>query len=127
MSQGNPVQFSPRQRIEIRWPGDDDREDAPVYVFRPLTLDEFCELFELREICRKPRSFDDFKRMRDLIARNLVGWRNQVTVDTDEPIEFDITQFGRTLSFKALLLLSSLLLSGGRLVEDDLKKFASLP
>lgn len=127
MSQGNPVQFSPRQRIEIRWPGDEGREDAPTFVFRPLTLDEFVELFEIREICRKPRNFDDYRRLRELTVKSLVGWRNQVAIDTDEPLEFDPAQIGRLLNIPGLLLLSSMVLSGGRLVAADAKKSESLP
>lgn len=124
MSQGK-VQFSPRQRFEVRWPGDEDREDAPVFVFRPLTLDEFVELFEIREICRKPRGFDDYRRLRELTAKSLVGWRNQTAIDTDEPLEFDASSLGRVTNLPGLLLLSSIVLAGGVLSGDDAKKSAS--
>lgn len=108
----NPIRIVLARHAEL--------DPRPELHFRRLSLGELIELVDLT--VRMKSGDASLRELVEFVSARLLDWKNQVSVVTDEPVEFDRDRLAEILESSDLRDVMEGLQLGNQLTGDDLKK-----
>lgn len=108
-----------RVPIEFERHQDAPKDSRPRLIFKSLTLRKALKLLSLLSAIKDPTKLVE---LADFLADQLVGWENQVDLETGEPIDFDRSRLLDVIRLEDLAAIAVGIQQSGQLGGLDQKK-----
>lgn len=123
-----PRALEPGLIFPIVLESDKGRDPQPTFLAKSLSIRGQRRLLEcVQQIQDAAGKGEVIEAAVNAVAAGLVGWRNMVDPETQQPIEYSPAVLADVLAIDELMEIIGKMVGAGRLAEDDRKKSESQP